>query len=243
MHSLNSEIPSTIACSRDLEVTRDGFRRMASVIGVDWYAYALISGDGALRYFDSTYPDAWISHYLAHNYREIDPVVSEARRTRLPFAWRRLAARDLSTAQLRMFDEASAYGLRDGYTIPFEPRDGGVALLSLAFESSARLHATLQFQPQIRGLAQTYHIAVERLLADGETDAERLSDDERRSLTGIAAGHSLWQIATQLHLPENNIGRLLRNARIKLGAKTTAEAVWVARERGLIGGAYAGSTA
>ncbi|CAA7616705.1 hypothetical protein MCP1_190045 [Candidatus Terasakiella magnetica] len=69
----------------------------------------------------------------------------------------------------------------------------------------------------------------------GNGTACSLSDRERQSLMGVAAGYSLWEVATALELPENAVGRMLREARHKLGVGSTAEAIITARMLGLLG--------
>ncbi len=229
------ELTAILAGAGTLATARDAFRRFAVRAGVGCHAYASFAAGGSIRYLDTTYPEPWITRYHAMNYRAIDPVVARARCTLTPFDWGFLAGLPLAPAQRRLFDEAAQFGLGDGYTIPFEPRDGGFALLCLAFETSQCLRQALATHPGLPGIGRCYHAAVDRLTASRrDEDGQRLSSEECRSLKGIAAGESLWQIATALGLPEANVGRLLRTARTKIGARTTAEAVAIAEQSGLL---------
>jgi DNA-binding CsgD family transcriptional regulator len=185
-------------------------------------------------YIDSTYPAQWMSHYFANRYQYIDPVVLEAQRTHLPFSWRFLARREgLSPAQRQLFEEAAAFGIRDGFTIPFHENGGCVAMLSYAFTSDNELQEVMTAQAKLKLLAVYYHTAVERLLCEPACD-DRLSTMERQCLTHMAHGRSLWEISGSLHRPEPDVAGALRSARQKLGAATTAQAVAKAITQGLI---------
>src|SRR3546814_9298118 len=47
-----------------------------------------------------TLPDAWVDHYLAHDYGDLDPTFSGAMTRVLPFPWRDVAGRnDLTNGQ------------------------------------------------------------------------------------------------------------------------------------------------
>jgi len=234
METALSDPTTELAWAGDLVAAGKTFRTLIGQMGVELFAYVSVSAEGEVRHFDSTYPEAWINQYRNEDYLSVDPVVEEARRSSVPFAWRYLASRPMGRKQFQLFEDATKFGIRDGYTIPLRPRDGGYALISFAFPSSQRLTQVVERHPRLRQAAAYYHAAIERVMNGGQEVGEHLSAEERQSLNGIATGRSLWEIATMLCLPENNVGRLLRNARIKLGANTTAEAVRVALQRGLI---------
>ena len=233
-----AEFSAGLAWAESLADARGAFRRFAAQAGIECYTYASFTVEGTPRHVDSTYPEPWIAHYIAMDYSRIDPVIGEARRSTLPFSWRSLTSRpSLPPDQRRLFAEAARHGIVHGYTLPFRSPQG-FAMLSIAFNREEQLHMAFTARPDIKTLASYYHNAVERLLQRRDRTHEDcldgLSEEERQSLSGIAAGQTLWQIAATMRLPENNVGRLLRTARLKLGSSTTAEAVTAARNLGLI---------
>lgn len=231
-----TDLAGALTWARDLEEVGTVFRRFAHAAGVASHAYAFVGADGRHRHLDTNYHRDWVGHYLAHDYQAIDPVVLEARTAKLPFAWRFLLNREtLSAAQTRLFDEAADFGIRDGLTMPFASDHGQWAVLSFAFESSARMAQVMAAQPNLRLLGIYCHAAVERLLdAAQPATASPLSIQERDCLTGMAAGRSLWDISAALHLPEQQVAFLLRTAREKMGCATTAQAVFRAMADGWI---------
>lgn len=235
MNRLIVDLATNLLCAPDLGKAREAVRRAAAGLGVERYAYGRRSNNGTLM-IDSTYPPAWQERYMKHSYFDFDPVVIEAARSSLPFAWRYVANRDTLTAQQRqLFAEAAEHGLRDGFTVPLH--DGrGMALMSFAFGDTAQMKNIVGGQSNLRLLAIYYNAAVERLLDEGHqgSGGADLSAMEQLCLTHAAAGRSLWEISATLHRAETDVAASLRSAREKMGVATTAQAVAKAMASGLI---------
>lgn len=229
------ELTSQLLWAEDIPSAQATFRRIAAQANIDFYAYGNSRPGLEHPYVDSTYPEAWIKRYFSQRYQFIDPVISESRRTHLPFAWRFLMNRPggLTPEQCRLFEEAAEYGIRDGFTIPFHSTAGCFASLSFAFSSVDELKQVMAAQPKLKLLGVYYHTAIERLLEEEIPDAE-LSSIERQCLTWTANGRTLWEISGLAHRPEPDIAFALRSAREKLGTATTAQAVAKAIAQGLI---------
>jgi len=228
-------LTSDVLWAEDIPSLQEAFRRIAVQAGVDYFLYGNSRPGLNQPYIDTTYPAQWIAHYFTNRYQFIDPVVIEAQRSALPFAWRFLVNRagGLSDEQQRLFDEAAGFGIRDGYTIPFHTAEGSVAVMSYAFSSPDDMREVLADHARLKLMAVYYHTAVERLL-DVQTPDDDLSPMERQCLTGIALGHTLWEISGRIHRPEPDVAGALRSAREKLGTATTAQAIAKAITQGLI---------
>ncbi|MBC7953662.1 MAG: autoinducer binding domain-containing protein [Rhodospirillaceae bacterium] len=228
-------LTSQLLWAKDIPSAQTALSHFAAQAHVSYYLYGNSRPGLEQPYIDSSYPAEWTAHYFANRYQFIDPVVLEAQRSHLPFSWRHLATRPggLSPAQQKLFAEAADFGIRDGFTIPFHTAEGCIAVLSYAFSSVAELQEVMGAQAKLKLLAVYYHTAVERLL-DVETPEDELSAIERQCLTGIAHGHSLWEISGRIHRPEPDVAGALRSAREKLGTATTAQAIAKAITQGLI---------
>lgn len=235
MDSWVADLTFDVLWAEDIPSAQQALRRFAKRLNVDFLAYGNSRPGLEHPYFDSTYPAPWVSHYLENRYQFIDPVVLEAQRNHLPFAWRFLMNRPggLTAAQRKLFAEAATFGIRDGFTIPFHSPDGCIAVLSYAFSSLDELKEVMNARTKLKLLAVYYHTAVERLL-EVEVAADELSAVERQCLIDIANGHTLWEISGRLHRTEPDVASALRSAREKLGATTTAQAVTKAVSQGLI---------
>lgn len=226
------DLTSEILWAGDIPTARAAMMRTLDAAGIKLFVYGNFRPGLDAPYYDTTYPAGWVQHYLTNRYQAIDPVVAEAHRSHLPFAWRYVAPR-ADEAQQRLFQEAAAYGICDGYSIPFH--DGGslIAVMSFAFGSAEELTAVMSRNPHLRMAGVHYHTAIERLLKI-EPEETTLTAIERLCLQAAAAGHSLWDMSAAAHRPESDVAGALRTAREKLGASSTAQAVAMAQELGLI---------
>ncbi len=239
MNGLVADLTADLLWAPDVATAQLMFRRLCANAGIETFAYGRLLPDGSgPSYTDIVYPAEWTLHYFQHNYWEFDPVVLEARRTPLPFAWRFLTARpNLSEAQRRLFREAADFGIQDGVTIPFHSAAGRIrGMMSMAFESATQMQRVLAAQTDLRLLGVYYDAAIERLMEEKRTEdqASPLSAFECQCLTWAAAGRSLWDIAAALHRAVNEVEQTLRSAREKLGTATTAQTVARAIAQGLI---------
>ena len=233
MDSWIIEMTEELLWVEDIPSAQATVRRLLEQAQVDFFAYGNSRPGMETPYWDSTYPDAWMSHYFANRYQFVDPVVHEAQRSHLPFGWRFLQNRELSPQQRQLFAEAASHGIRDGFTIPFHSDAGCIAAMSFAFGSRAEMEMFADRQPRLKLLALYYHTAIERLLEVDVPDSE-LSGMERQCLTFVAGGRSLWEISGLLHKTQSDVTSSLRSARDKLGALSTAQAVDKAIAQGLI---------
>lgn len=229
-----AEVTSRLLWAEDIPMAQEAFREFAAQANVACYAYGNTRPGLEHPYVESTYPEAWMSHYLANRYQFIDPVVLEAQRSHLPFSWRFLLNREpgLTPAQQILFAEAAEYGIRDGFTIPFHTAEGCIAMLSFVFASQEELREIMA-QPRLKLLGLYYHAALERLL-DIEAPGDELSPIERQCLTGMAHGHSPGEISHRIRYSEPDVIGALLSARAKLGTATTAQAIAKAITQGLI---------
>lgn len=235
MDSWIMEMTEELLWVEDIPSAQATLRKLARDAQADFFAYGNSRPGMETPYWDSTYPAEWMAHYFLNRYQFIDPVVLEAQRTHLPFAWRFLLNRPqgLTLEQRLLFAEAAEHGIRDGFTIPFHTESGCIAAMSFAFRSRAEMEHFATLQPRLKLLALYYHTAIERLL-EVEVPDNELSALERQCLSALACGRSLWEISGLLHRPETDVTASLRSARDKLGAATTTQAISQAIAQGLI---------
>jgi LuxR family transcriptional activator of conjugal transfer of Ti plasmids len=173
--------------------------RLAQSLGFERFAYLRLTGDTPLLI--SSYPKSWTSRYFDLGYQQIDPVVRRARFENAVFSWGGKASIPEATrAQRRFFDEATAFGIRSGITVPIRGGFGRMAALTLATgEREAHpeeLVAKLKDVVQLAGLYFHTHVAV-RLdrPARGQGVGAELTQRERQCLAWTAQGKNVADIA------------------------------------------------
>lgn len=177
------------------------------------------------------YPPEWQRHYFEKGYVGIDPVVTRAAYTRVPYHWEQL--RDLTPGQARLFNEAREAGLKQGITVPIHGPAGEVFVASVASsfgDVEPRMAVTV-----VNLLVNQFHSAWMSLVVPGAPEAPvQLTLREQECLVWSARGKSSWDIGVILNISENTVNFHLKNALAKLGASTRIMAIVKAIRMGVI---------
>ena len=187
--------------------------------------------------FLATLPDAWIDHYLASDYGDLDPTFQAAVGRVLPFQWREIGGRnDLTSGQRRVLNEASDHGIYHGATIPIHGPDSGLSALNVVGSSAAGFEEA--FAQNFRDLIWVAVNTHEAFLSLAEDVAEqgrvRLTDRERDCLLWTARGKTAWEVGQILTISEETVLFHLKNATRKLGVFSKHHAVVKAIVQGYI---------
>ena len=210
---------------------------LADALEVDHVTYHMVrTGGGAVNnpFVRTTYPSAWVCHYLLNNLVLVDPVLRRAMESEEPFHWDELVP---TPEQSDMLAAAVSFGLGGcGYSVPCVDSLGRRSVMSLNRAGAADewRRYTVGWAETFRSVARDLHVK-----ALGEAFAESggtrtLSPRELECLRWTAAGKTYSEIATILALSEHTIRSYLKDARLKLDAVSLAQAVAKASNIGLV---------
>jgi len=178
------------------------------------------------RLWATTWPRGWLQHWAEQRYMLVDPVLKQIMSNSDPVRWSDIYSAGNKTGS-RILNEATAYGMRDGYALPIFSRDGGVVAISMAAEHYELGNA----DEKCLHMASIYfHAKLERLRAKNTPPPRgpRLTRRERECLSWVAAGKTDWEISQILNIAEQTVHEYVQNALIKLNATTRAQAVAIA---------------
>jgi LuxR family transcriptional activator of conjugal transfer of Ti plasmids len=220
--------------------TADEFERVATRLthrlGFERFAYLRLADETPMLI--SSYPKSWTNRYFRLGYQQLDPVVRHARLEHALFSWGGEASPiQGSRDQRRFFDEATAFGIRSGITVPIRGGFGRMAAFTLATSQREahpeELMAKLKDVVQLAGLYFHTHVAVrlDRSAAFRRAGAE-LTQRERQCLTWTAQGKTVADIAVLIKIAPRTVVFHLENARRKLDATSIAHCVAQALRRG-----------
>lgn len=184
--------------------------------------------DGAFLFHN--YPDGWVARFCAKAYHRIDPVFRHADRTADPFWWRDDAfLAPLNARQKRLLNEARAFRIADGYTIPLRHDSYLSASISVMSESGD-IDEWTRIAVSMVGSA-IYHRACllvrqPPLVCPNGT----LSKRERECLSLKAHGAADDEISDRLSITVSTVCRHLDQAKRRLGAKSREHAVYLGVE-------------
>lgn len=243
-----------IETSATIEELGQRFQRIVETFGFANYTLIDVGTPGDEgRFLIPTRDQRWSDEYRSNRFVDIDPIVSQALRSNVPFAWsdvempRKMGVR--KPAALKLMDAARDHGLQNGLVVPFHMVDGlgrTRALLCSFFWKDLRsrffgllkvhqteLHLLMIYFSQ---RAMEIHSAVlrHRVVEAQEPVRVTLTDRERGVLAWAARGKTVADTAIILAISNETVETHVRNAMRKLGALNKTHAAVLAMKLGLI---------
>lgn len=244
-----------IAACKTMDELHGVMQRTAGAFDFSSYNFVDI-GDPAVStpYYIGTVEKAWETTYKDNKFADIDPCLTFARRTSIPFTWDKLVP-DYKLGRkpvtVKLFEAARDFRYTDGFVVPYRFIDRfqrpGAALLSftwsnpaskLAFMLSERRH-TLHVLSLYWMEAAVEHLGRKASAAFLSRDAglkgrQLLTDRERMALTWAGRGKTVSETADILGVASITVEAHLRSAYGKLNATNKTHAVVLAISSGWI---------
>ena len=182
--------------------------------------------------FISTMTDDWIAYYGDRRFDLSDPHVKFVREGRLaPYKWGESVLPDLDCADEKLVvAETVSAGLKSQYSVILPDartsvRPIGALTIGSSMRENEYFGSIAGREGDLAALAMLFHFLSIGEVKREQAGASRLSVRERDCLAYVALGVRTGAIADKLGLSEVTIELHLRNARAKLRASTTAQAV------------------
>jgi DNA-binding CsgD family transcriptional regulator len=211
--------------------------------GFDRYCYSLITDHPSLGLdaghgIVQNYPEDWMSHYNANDYRKCDPLPRYGFSTARPFTWDSLEQScELTPDEKKVMDEAREARLLDGVAIPIFGPAGELAGVAMA-SSVGRGHPDPKLLSRLRALAMQFHLVYTELETKDRpappTRPVNLTAREREILHWTAEGKSDSVIAEIVGVSHATIRFHMNNIFKKLDANERTLATVKAIRTGLI---------
>jgi LuxR family transcriptional regulator, quorum-sensing system regulator SolR len=183
--------------------TAEVLKELASIVhllGFDYCSYVLrvpfpLSSPSVT--WASTYPDAWLEHYFAHNYLEIDPLIQRTSVDLSPVVW----TDEVFDSQPAFWEEARSHGVRHGWALATHGKHMTTGMLSLARSHQIVTQAELaETEMKLVWLSHLVHGLI------GTTEIQRLMPTPESELTAREAEVLRWSAAGKT---AEDIGRIL----------------------------------
>jgi len=167
------------------------------------------------------FPADWVQHYTKNRCMMFDPAVKWAYSHIGAARWSELADDDPK----RILEQAKAFGMRFGVTVAYFDSSAGAQRSFASFTRDDREFSDIEVR-----LLQAY---IKR--RHNETaPPTNLTKAELEALGMVRDGMRLKEIAFELSVSEGAVKQRLKNAKLKLGAKTGSQAAALASQYGLI---------
>ncbi|MEN3930586.1 autoinducer binding domain-containing protein [Microvirga sp. W0021] len=206
--------------------------KFASECGSKYFCYLdMRNGE---NFVVSNYPKEWQGIYFEKNYFRVDPVVTQAKRGSYIYNWasadnEKNTSRDVAN----FFGDATEFGIRSGFSITVPTGFGHKAIITVASDLKD-LSTAHTMNPQLAMVAATM---IHKSLNHGETDIKReinLTPREATCLRWLSEGKSMQEISDILGIGARSVRFYLDEAKTKLSAINTVQAVYIATRLNLI---------
>lgn len=217
-------------------------RDICETHGFDYFIYGARFPSSLVKPFVlivSGYPDEWRQRYVDQNYIAKDPTVRHCVNSVRPLIWDEVATgAGGSEGDRRFMEEARAFGLSGGASMPAHGGNGEVAMLSVCSElDMSRMRGQIvRALPELFLLTAYVHEAAGKLVNEGKLPfrREELTDRERECLLWAAEGKTSWETAHILGISERTVNFHLQNVAAKLNVTSRQQAIARAVAQGLI---------
>jgi LuxR family transcriptional regulator, activator of conjugal transfer of Ti plasmids len=225
----------------DLKDLTAAYQHTVGALGFGYFTYHIVKVLGVgdrLLYIDTTYPDEWVKRYTDQNYVQLDPVVDEGPRSKIPFEWSKVAdPKRLNPTQRAFFKEAADFGIANGVTVPIHGHRS-FAMMSMVADGTTKESARniAEHRHLVQMLTLYFHNHAGGMLLESylEKDRPKLTNREVECLTWTARGKTSWEISMILSVSESTVIAHIENAKKKLGVTNKPHAVVKAVMMGLL---------
>jgi len=179
----------------------------------------------------TNYPDKWAAKYLKNTYHRIDPVLRRVGSSDEPFHWpTEDNAPDLAKHGSFLFEEAAAFGICRGFTIPIHDRGGQVAAMTYAADEADDefLQTTRDNTQALQLLATCLHIKARDETSNAKlVDGVHLTNRELECLQWASRGKSAGVTAEILGIKTRTVRFHLNNVRRKFNVGSINQAITI----------------
>lgn len=228
----------TFSASETFDGLESAINDYCSDLGITFFSYLNLCGnEHKSAPLLTSYDDEWRARYIEKSFHCYDPVAHTSKHSRLPFFWNHGEfLRPFAKIQRRVFQEARAFKLYAGYSIPISGPNGELAVFSIVDPNERHLIDVIRDQgPNL--LMSALHIhdkAMSLTEAPSVKDNASLSDRELECLSWTAEGKTSDEIAEIVCLSSATVNYHLNKVVLRLGAANRHHAAIIALRTGII---------
>ena len=169
----------------------------------------------------NAYPSDWIKHYTSQRFMLFDPIVRWAYSNTGTCRWSELTVDDPK----QIIAQAKTFGMRFGVLVSVLDSGASAQRSFASFARGDREYTDLE--------VKLLHAYMKRRHSE-TAPPTNLTKAELEALGMVKDGQRLKEIAFKLNVSEGAVKQRLKNAKLKLGAKTSSQAAALANQYGLI---------
>jgi DNA-binding CsgD family transcriptional regulator len=213
--------------SSDEELSHAFLEAIRSIGFSEFACLALVDQDNMPENFVRilSYSDQWVEHYTNERYNQIDPTLSRAMGSSMPFRWSEsIDMSKLTSQQKQLFADAADEGIKYGFTVPIHNRLVHSASVSIVGDCE---EVSMDAYNSVHLMSVYLHEAALRILNSNKEKQKKakLTSRERECLKWVAMGKSDWEIGEILGISKNTVHFHVENAKEKFETFSRVQAV------------------
>ncbi len=225
--------------ARDDNAVLASLDKAAKFFGMDCYAISGIPlpNERIDPYFMlNAWPDGWFERYVQENYVHVDPVIYRTKMSNEAFVWSEaLADKPLSRSAKRVMNEATEFGMMDGYSVPLHSVGGFQAIVTFG---AHKVDLSSEQRGALHIISIYAHNRLRAFMADNSermaAAAAKVTPREREVILWCAAGKTNWEIGQILGISEKTVQHEIASACRKLNSVNRAQLIAESIRLGLI---------
>jgi LuxR family quorum-sensing transcriptional regulator LasR len=188
-------------------------------------------------FLHSHYSSDWLNKYTANEFHHFDPIFSHCTEKSTPLIW---SPNIFSNRrQKEMYEEASAYGIKSGVTLPIHGAKGELGIMCFVSDTKPDKRFSDDANSNLPQLSYLRDFILESSLKfiNSKQKSKKMipvSTRELECLKWCAAGKSSWEIGQILNCSEANVNYHFGNIHYKFGTNSRQQAIARAIRLGLI---------
>ena len=215
---------------------------LSLALGFRFFSYAVPAllpevGDATAGMLMTNYPQGWQDRYRTRHYQVEDPVLVLGRRETRPFSWGSDDyLKTIGPNERRLFFEAQAFGIVNGFAVPVHGPGHACGLFSVAGPEHRTFVTDVGHSDfhALLAVAQVVHGKFSHWRKEPAPSGIRLSEHERLCLMWTTQGKTAWEVAQIIGRSNATVDFHLRRAANKLGAVNKVHAAFKARDLDLL---------
>lgn len=222
------DAPSEYAAGEGSSAVRSRMSALVRGLGLEHFSFMFLKGPDQCRgslegSLFTSYPDEWVQRYVQYRYWQIDPVSDVSHRSIRPFFWGQGSfLRAFAKQQQQVFEEADAFDIKYGLTIPVRGVDGELSIFNVVSSNKSHLEeVTHVAKGRIFAAAiDTHEIVLEKVKrkSGNAKPAANLSKRELECLSWTLEGKTAGEIAAILGISVSTVNQHASSASNKLGS-------------------------
>jgi LuxR family quorum-sensing system transcriptional regulator ExpR len=225
-------------------VIREKLETALNALGELTWAYVVLSKKNMSCIFGVTnYPDEWVTQYREKGLQYTDPVVITALNKLTPFPWDETLLSHTDFNFGKLFNQASQFGLINGYTFPLHDYNNNLVTLSFIVPSVKRaeiMQTLAQHKGDIAILLASVHETYLTLISLSEKNTEttdgmnQFTSRENEILYWTSVGKTYQETGMILGIKVRTVKFHMSNIVKKMGVANARHAVRLGVELQLI---------